>query len=185
MTSSDVIIVITALILLTSIVVSLFIGLKSIGQTKDIQEKQYRNKLLNDIVQWAIDITECGLGKDITPLSQITDKEEIRQFVLARATELELSFKAIAGRSRYIHGITSAFGQDLQTAVSKLEEELEVHTDLFTQMRGAIIYKLGTLENISARDMMSRKVRDHKLELDKYSNKVIDEVGKIQVKRNG
>ncbi len=152
----------------------------SIRQTRDMQRSEKRERLLNEIIEWAINITECGLEKEITTMSQIEDNEKIRQFVLARATELELSFARFRGRSRYIRNIVPVSEQDLQNTVDNLIKKLEVHIDLFTQMRGAILYKLGTKENIEARDMMSRKVRDHKLELDKYANEVIEEATKIK-----
>ena len=160
----------------------------------DAREQRHRNnellkekrdkdeRLLNEIIEWAINITECGTEKEITPMSQIEGDAMIRQFVLARATELELSFARLKGRSQYIHCIVPISEQDLQKIVDNLIKELEVHIDLFTRTRGAILYKPGTKENIEARDMMSRKVRDHKLELDKYANEVIKEATKIQTK---
>ncbi len=149
--------------------------------SRNAQEKRDRKeRLLNEIIEWAINITECGTEKEITPMSQIEGDEMIRRFVLARATELELSFTRLKGRSQYIQCIVPISEQDLQKIVDNLIKELEVHIDLFTQTRGAILYKPGTKENIEARDMMSRKVRDHKLELDKYANEVIEEATKIK-----
>ena len=154
----------------------------AIRQNYNFRRQEKKERLLNEIIDWAINITECGLEKEITTMSQIEDNEKIRQFVLARATELELSFARFRGRSRYIRNIVPVSEQDLQNTVDNLIKKLEVHIDLFTQMRGAILYKPGTKENIEARDMMSRKVRDHKLELDKYANEVIEEAVKIKTR---
>ncbi len=50
----------TVVLLLAGIGTSLFIGLRSLGQTKGIQEKQLKNTLLKDIVDWAESVIDCG-----------------------------------------------------------------------------------------------------------------------------
>ena len=50
----------SAVLLLFGIGVSLFLGLRSLNQTKSIQNKQFRNTLLKDIITWAEEVITCG-----------------------------------------------------------------------------------------------------------------------------
>jgi len=50
----------SASLLLVGIGVSLFLGLRSLNQTKNIQWMQFRRTLLKDIIAWAEDVIACG-----------------------------------------------------------------------------------------------------------------------------
>jgi len=50
----------SAVLLLVGIGVSLFLGLRSLAQTRKIQNKQFRNTLLKDIIDWAEAVIACG-----------------------------------------------------------------------------------------------------------------------------
>lgn len=60
MQPSDWINIIATFFLLCGIGVSLFLGLRSLAQTRNIQNRQFRNALLKDIIDFAEDVINCG-----------------------------------------------------------------------------------------------------------------------------
>ncbi|MFC1874773.1 hypothetical protein ACFLY3_01270 [Chloroflexota bacterium] len=60
-------------ITLFAVIVALGIGIASILHTQNLQKKEQRQKLLNEIIDWAKNITKYRFGKACKELLQITD----------------------------------------------------------------------------------------------------------------
>ncbi|MBA7577120.1 hypothetical protein ES708_18966 [subsurface metagenome] len=58
---------------------TLFLGImawRTIHQTRSIQKAEKRERLLNEIIEWAIDIAKCGKEIDLSTLLQIPDDKK-------------------------------------------------------------------------------------------------------------
>lgn len=67
---SDIISSILAALTLFGIIVALIMGVKAIRESRNLQKVQYREELLNGILKWLSDVTECGTRYNITASSQ-------------------------------------------------------------------------------------------------------------------
>ena len=47
-------------VLVGSVIVALVLGIRSLRQTKDLRRKEYRHKLLDEIIDWAKDTIETS-----------------------------------------------------------------------------------------------------------------------------
>jgi len=74
MDTPDVINLILAVLTLSGIIVALCLGLKAIRENRELQKVQYREELLNDILNWLSDVVAYGLRHNITTLSQAREE---------------------------------------------------------------------------------------------------------------
>ena len=132
---------------------TLFLGImawRTIRQTRSFQKGEHRQRLLSEIIQWAIDT------KNISGLS--------------------LNFQGITGRSQYISSVASKFGQGLQEAVDNLIKDLEQQVELINQCQRAPHDEF---------ESHITKANEHKLQLDKTADWIIEEATKIKTKDIG
>ena len=113
--------IVAAVVTFLAVVVALGIGVISLRQTKNIQEKQYRLERLNKINAWAIDIAKCESESEVSTIPvelQGSEEEQREQFVAymdrVDQANLMLRWQAIDARSGYMRTIASEFGGDLQ-----------------------------------------------------------------------
>ena len=106
------------------IVVSYF-ELRFIRKTRQIQEKQYRLTLLNEIIDWAIDAKTVSLVAS-TPFELPATTRARKYENLNRILD---KYKTSRSRSEYIRSIAHKFGKDLylntDAVVDKLNEIIE------------------------------------------------------------
>lgn len=104
----------------TAIVISLYLGVRSLRQTKSLQERHIkqtrRQELINEIINWANDVIECGSTIELpaTP-EEIKMTRHLRRI---QATKLLLKFQTINSRSEYIRDVALVFSEDLANAVT-------------------------------------------------------------------
>jgi len=148
------------------------------------ENRDRKERLLNEINGWAMDVKECGVEKGMSYLATVKDPEDERKLILAHASELQLSFEKMKGKSQYMSNITSSFGleQDLQNAIKGLADGLKAHIDCFQRYRGALLFMPGTKEHKHARENISIEIQTHKKELDELADRVLEEVIKDKVK---
>ncbi len=119
-------------IAIAGIAAALFIGVKSSLDTKRLQEKQSRHndeirqgeqrqKLLDEVINWAIDIVDVGFGRGVVvePQPRIADQ----RFSLV-ATKL-FQYQAADVRRTYITAIVEILDKEVYDSVLKLSSELE------------------------------------------------------------
>ncbi len=73
MDTSDIISLFLAVLTLFGIIVALILGVKAIRESRNLQKVRYREEILNSILNWLSDVTECGTRYNITT-SQACDK---------------------------------------------------------------------------------------------------------------
>ena len=141
---------------------------RAIRQTHAIQKNEKRERLLNEIIEWAVGVTECGFEKD---------------FAHAELSDLLLDFAGIReGRSHYVSQIALTFGQDLQRAVEKLVKDLNDHLDLLIECIDNIS---RATDKAAANSAAIKRVGKHRALLNNSANKVIEEVTKIKTRDIG
>ena len=92
----------------------------TIRQNYKFREKDRRERLLNEIIEWATDIAKCGLEKDLPDTSHITDVNDGKLHLAYSTNILAKSFQSMRGRNQYIRQIVLIFGKDLQEATKNI-----------------------------------------------------------------
>jgi len=139
MNTSDTISSILAVLTFLGIIVALILGVRSILQTRNIQKTQYRENIIDNILNWLFSFAECESKYNISKLSE--EKQVSKDAVSAK-----LHYSIIAGsrandflslRSRGI--ILGRHFRDkeglLPKTISKLNNELQVLADISNKYR--------------------------------------------------
>jgi hypothetical protein len=123
-----------AILTFMAILVALGLGVANIVQTKQIQEREKRERLLNEIIEWAIDVCRCGLKPFPLPTSKMAEsKAGIELYLTSILMELLLEYESISGRTEYLKRIALNFGGNLQSTVHSLAEVVGVRTKLIEE----------------------------------------------------
>lgn len=111
-----------------------FMTWKSIRQTRSIQRAEKKERVLNEIIEWAIDIIRCGLKPPPIPTSQMAESEiGVKLYGTSVLADLLLEYESISGRTEYINSIVLNFGGNLQSIVHSLAEVIGIRTKLIEQ----------------------------------------------------
>ncbi len=147
----------------------------SIWQNYQLQKRERRERLLNEIIEWTMDIARSSKEIDVSGLySQgIIDNRRGPLFLLANIMGSQLKLEAIRERSQYISKIALVFQQNLQVTIRTLIKDTEEHTKLLDECRDK-----GPGEIHSA----LTRVDAHDLLLHKSANKIIEEATKIKTR---
>ncbi len=140
---------------LLAVGVALGLGLLAFRQNIDMQKRQYRHKLLGEVVEWAIDIIKCdpALPFDLpralpVEADEKADVEAKKEALKAREKamrellrhfadtfrRLQRSFQVVNARTEYVNAIASELPSDLQTEVKEVSDLLEGHMELLAQI---------------------------------------------------
>ncbi|MBA7474440.1 hypothetical protein ES707_09793 [subsurface metagenome] len=153
---------------------TLFLGImawRTIHQTRSIQKAEKRERLLNEIIEWAIDIAKCGKEIDLSTLLQIPDDKK-NIFVPLKMKEMAISLGAMEGRNQYISTIALTFGEDLREAIDILLDSLEEYKELLSTKS----------EDITDMSEIVEKLDSHDRQLLTATNNVIEETVKIKTR---
>lgn len=120
-------------ILIGAIIVSLFVGLRSLRQTRNIQKREQERRILNEILDWAIEITERSSG---TPIPLRDEDTGVETYVKLEQIDTIRDFDHLNKRSEIIKGIALLLSKDLYIAVEnvtqKLRELLSIRWDILS-----------------------------------------------------
>jgi len=163
--------------LLLAIATFILAGIASgaIWQNYQFRRQEKKERLLNEIIEWAIEVVKCDVALDPTAIIGITDTEKARLFVGALTDKERIRITETWGKSQYISKITLSTWQDLQKAVEELIKDLGVLVDLLDECSNAVTCNL-----IDAFGSAAATVNEHKLKLCKSANRVIEEATKIK-----
>ncbi|MBA7608654.1 hypothetical protein ES703_15833 [subsurface metagenome] len=108
---------------------TLFLGImawRTIRQTRSIQKAEKRGRLLNEIIEWAIDISTCSFREDKYALANVVTID----LLLVNLAALMDRYNSARMRGEYIRIIAPVFGTNLansvQQVITKLDEHIEV-----------------------------------------------------------
>lgn len=169
------------MILVVAVIVSLVIGILSLRQTKNIQDKQirhveetrlkeHRQKLINEIIAWATEVGKCGLGRDFSIIGMADAKNPLLYFSNYIA-DLAAAYEAINVRSRYIQSVTSNFKHGLKNDTDELVIKLKSHIEFLDGLSAT---------DISKWEEIVKRIGESRRQLAESSFKLIEEATKIK-----
>ena len=133
---------------------TLFLGImawRTIRQTRSIQKAEKRERLLNEIIDWAIEVAKCGKRADLSDLLHIADDKQ-ESFLPIRMTEAALNIGLMEGRNEYINTIALNFGQELQEDVDILIDCLEAYKELLEVESKGVPTAPESIEKLESHD---------------------------------
>jgi len=151
MITSDLINLIAAILIGGGTLALALMTWKSIRQTRNIQNSERRERLLNEIIEWAIDVGKCGKRADLSDLLHIADDKQ-ESFLPIRMTEAALNIGLMEGRNEYISTTALNFGQELQEDVDILIDCLEAYKELLEAESKGVPTAPESIEKLESHD---------------------------------
>jgi hypothetical protein len=177
---------ISAGIMLLAVFVALGIGVASILHTQSMQKKERRERLLNEVTEWAVDMTKGELLMEFADVKGIKDIRKTRLYLYVTVDKLQFTFRQARTRGLYISRIVSILGADLQKAVGELVRNLEVHIQALKECMDTVdspaLDSPAQERTLNVAIAAARKITDSKKLVDKSANKVIEEATKIKIR---
>ena len=96
---------------------TLFLGImawRSIRETRNIEMAQKRERLLNEILEWATSLANVAFGHEVATIIPTEDPESLRFHSLGNRI---FRYQAIEIRNDYIEECAQVFGEELHNAV--------------------------------------------------------------------
>jgi len=153
-------------------VVALIIGLISLVQTRNIKKEERKQRLLNEILDWARDLLMCGSEVFVHPTPGISPTARMAHGI----SSLYLRYRATNAKSKYVEKIASDFRQNLLPDVLSVISKLKELISLFEDSIGNL--KSGKSINISTH----KKTSDCELELYELIRSLTVKVAEIKLK---
>ena len=165
--------------MLLAVLAALGIGITTILQTRSIQKAEKRERLLNEIIEWAVDAAGCGsdisilfspeaVGLSIDSATEYEHQEIAEAMTRTHLGTLLLRYKAIVARREYVRTAVSALGGNLPTKEKDVSDELNKF--------------LPVLDRRIKGDATDEDVRKAEEELNEYARILIEEVTKIKTR---
>jgi len=153
----------TGWITLAAVIVALGIGVASILHTRSLQTRERKERLLNEIIDWALDSAKPKYALALTSIDYTLSEEDQRSIIqVAQASYT----RTLIVRGEYIGKIAPIFTQDLSATVENVRKNLEEHSTLIHDW----IKGKSTAESIGAHDNT----------VGQSANKVIEEATKLK-----
>jgi hypothetical protein len=147
----------------------------TIWQNHLLQKRERREKILNEIIEWAIDVSKCGLEIDVrffNDLFKAKDIEEMNWFGSSVRLDLLSGFLVVSTRSDYVSRMACAFGENLNGATLETVEKLKEHIELLRK----------NYQDKGKGKATSDDIGKHRDQLTESANKVVKEATKIKTK---
>jgi len=130
---SDIISSILAILTFIGIIVALGLGVYSFRENRKLLAKQFKNKLLNDVLRWSLDVAECGhelVFRDWMALKSSTGNVSDMAHTQSTAVgNLYLTYLKVWYRGEYIKEISPLLGTEVQNLVNELMNQLSKEID--------------------------------------------------------
>ena len=146
---------------------TLFLGImawRTIRQTRTIQKAEKRERLLNEIIEWAEDIAEGGSKEELQTTMEVSDQTLQRIDI----DNLLRRYKPALVRVIYMCEIALVFGEDLHTAVVETTKEL-------------LKFSAVTIKHLVGKTTQ-KSLSEQELSLFKHAHEVIEEAVKIKTR---
>jgi hypothetical protein len=133
MATSDIISSILAILTFIGIIVALGLGVYSFRENRKLLSKQFKNKLLNDVLGWTLDFAECGHGLVLeyskslkNPPKSVVDRARAESIAIG---DLLLAYLKIWYRGEYIKEISPLLGGELKNLINEIMNQLSKEID--------------------------------------------------------
>ena len=157
----------------------------AIMQNYSFRRKEHRERLLNEIIEWAINISNCNIGASGSDTLKAVEDPLVADQILThyQLTEWGVRLQGLKTRGKYIGYISDStqFSDELKTAVKKLNGSLDIFLE-----------SLYYCADIKYRGLSSEVYREQanksfelRLKMDEHANKVIEEATTIKIKNLG
>lgn len=122
-------------------------------QYKEREERDRKERLLNEIIQWAIDVSNCEFMTDVSDLREIASKyigtkeegnirqkdtnfkRELKAAMIVDMGNILIRYRAFKVRNLYIVDVADTFGGDLKKATELLCIHVQAHTRLLEKLQ--------------------------------------------------
>ena len=101
-------------ITLAAVVVALGLGVSSLIQTQRLQQRERKERLLNEIIEWAIEIANIAFGWEIR--GSLPKGDNIERTLVRLSNEIS-RYQVVDTKSVYIAKCSEIFGEELHAAV--------------------------------------------------------------------
>ena len=145
---------------------TLFINLQLRKDAKDKEDRDRKERLLNEIIEWAIEVAKPKYALNL--ISVISSRSSIEDQSSALQISWASHIDTLIVRGDYIAKITLIFTKDLRIAVEEARNELKKQASYFCDL----IHGKGSAEAIGK----------HNYELTQSAKKVIEEATKIKTR---
>ena len=139
MSISDIIGIVLAVLTFFGVIVALGLGIASIRETRNWQRTGYRNKLLDDILDWALNILFIGHKGAVTELSNLEEAfknlRSMQTYEFMQEGNWELGYLEALHRGRCLVLLASNFGNELRDNIQQLVDELETEVAICKKYR--------------------------------------------------
>ena len=132
---------------------TLFLGImawRTIRQARSIQKAEKRERLLNEIIEWAIDVCRCGLKPSSIPTSGMAKSKAGSELYMSNILgDLLLEYESISGRTEYIRRIALTFGENLKNTADSLSEIIKGRIKLLEKQMDILAGKTKNISDIA------------------------------------
>lgn len=170
-----------------AVIVALAIGVSSFIQTQMLQKRERKERLLNEIIEWATDIQKVSLEIDISPgVGLSLDGQEIQAGILLR-------YGIPFIRNDYIKAIVSKeFKDELLQDVEDMIKNFTAFLfcsmksfgvkdeDIKSSFKGTALKRIEAVEERLKKEELNKLWEEFAIEKSRYANSLLIKVGKIK-----
>ena len=129
---------ITDWLMLAAVIVALGLGVTSILHTQSLQKRERRERLLNEIIEWAVDILKFSPMPKQTIFELKLKKEEpkVEDVIMLWKVSLEEHLLPIISKGAYINRISKTFGKAMWSATNKVSFYLGNTIEYINKLEG-------------------------------------------------
>jgi len=172
---------ITGWITLAAVLVALGIGVSSLIQTNKLKKAEKRERLLNEIIEWAVDVTKWRPKEIFKEMMNVSDTLKLQRLLYSHIIQIMENFIETRGRNKYISDIAIKFDKNLGEAVDNLIDVLESKIELLDEWK-SIIANATTKGEDANDEQYFQKAEEHENLIEKLALKVIEEATKIKTR---
>lgn len=161
---------------------------------KDTKERELRDRkerLLNEIIAWALDVSRCGIEVEFDPEAKLigreTDLMSSTALSFRQLGKLKSSFILLGIKGQHIHEVSLYFPVELQQATTILIQHLEEHVALVEKAQIDIFKGVEEEEKADPQDILNNltgvksNLDNNRIRLDEAAFKIIELAAKTKL----
>ncbi|MGB2814737.1 MAG: hypothetical protein WBC50_07950 [Dehalococcoidales bacterium] len=162
-------------ITLGAVIVALGVGVASIIHTNILQRKARKERLLDDIIEWAMSIESRGIEKDVL---MSRNQRDLKSFMFDSFGKMKFNLEASLIRSQHILSIASSFGKELNNRVNVLIIQTYQYIEAIEKCRGALRANMVPCNFPSVAEELEEPI----LKIEEAASRVMEEASTIKSK---
>lgn len=171
-------------ITLSAVIVALGLGVASILHTKSLQNRERKERILNEIIEWAIKYTIRPKRDFIKEINDTKDVKGVLSSYKDVIFRMANDLMRLAGKNKYTSNVALIFNDCLQKYIESTIFALDAYVKYLDEWRESIGEPLTDNKNLdemkNCNIEKSRIVDDKMEELMQYAFKVIEQAVKIK-----